>query len=81
MCLGIPGRVVEVDLDGRRAQVSIDGRVVEALLVALDPDPGPVVAGDWLLVHCGLAVERLEAEEARDLSELTAAARTAGGHS
>ncbi len=49
------GRVLVEDMDGRRLEVS---------LLALDPpDPEPV-AGDWLVVHSGYAIDRADATEA-----------------
>lgn len=62
MCLGIPCQVVAPPAGG--AVVARDGeRQVEVSLLTL---PGPVVAGDWLLVHCGLALARLTEDEALD---------------
>lgn len=61
MCLGIPGRVVEmvegygnqlamVDMGGDRRKVNIGMLEDQALN-----------AGDWILIHLGFAVERLDA--------------------
>lgn len=64
MCLGIPGRVVEVG-DGvfASAVVEVAGarRVVQTSLVS---DDGPVAVGDWLLIHVGFALARLDEQEA-----------------
>ena len=59
MCLGIPGRVVEftaknqatVDVGGVRRQVNIS--CVDATV------------GDWVLVHVGFAMARIDEREAR----------------
>jgi len=64
MCIAIPGRVVEidhpfaiVDFKGTRRKVRID------LLDDLN-------VGDWVLVHVGFAIQRVDEEEARKTVEL-----------
>jgi hydrogenase expression/formation protein HypC len=76
VCLGIPGCVVEVgEADFPTAVVEVAGarRVVQTSLVA---DEGPVAVGDWLLIHVGFALARLDEGEAAQalgfLSELVA---------
>jgi hydrogenase expression/formation protein HypC len=63
MCLGIPGQVVEL-LDQHehlaRVDVSGVGRVVN---VGLLEDEGLVV-GDWVLIHVGFAMSKIDEEEA-----------------
>ena len=58
MCLGVPGRIVEVD--GLLAQVDFWG-VRRA--IRLDVVDEPVAAGDWVLNHVGFAIRRIPAEE------------------
>ncbi len=58
MCLGVPGRIVEVD--GFVAQVDFWG-VRRA--VRLDVVDEPVAVGDWVLNHVGFAIRRIPAEE------------------
>ncbi|MBN2289139.1 MAG: HypC/HybG/HupF family hydrogenase formation chaperone [Candidatus Glassbacteria bacterium] len=72
MCLGIPGRVEKVE--DNRAKVSF-GEV--SVAVSLDLLAEPVSAGDYVIVHAGFALERLDEEEAqrtlemlREISEL-----------
>jgi hydrogenase expression/formation protein HypC len=63
MCVGIPGQITAIiDPAQRIAQVDISGwpRVVDLGLLALDEG----AVGDWVLVHAGLAVSRMEADEA-----------------
>ena len=67
MCLGVPGRVVEVeglvatvDFWGLRKQVRLD--VVDA----------PVAPGDYVLNHVGFAIRRIPASEAEDTLALYA---------
>jgi hydrogenase expression/formation protein HypC len=60
MCLAIPGQIREID--GVRARVEMQGNFITADLSLVD-DPVP---GDWVLVHAGFAIEKLDPEEARE---------------
>ncbi len=75
MCLGVPGRVVEVVEPGRWAVVDLLGtrRRVGIALV------GEVAPGDYLMVHAGYAIERLDAEQAAESLRLWEAVSGAGG--
>jgi hydrogenase expression/formation protein HypC len=68
MCIGVPGRVIEVPGDPPGvARVEVQGvrRTVGTLL--LEPPPQP---GDWVLVYLGLAMSRLTPAEARETLDL-----------
>ena len=56
MCLGVPGRIVEVAPNGQVATVDFFGvrRVVRLELV-----DQPVAAGDYVLNHVGYAIRRI----------------------
>lgn len=69
MCLGIPGRVVELTPGTDLARVDVAGVVREIDLGLLD---GPFVPGDFILVHSGFALERMTADDAHDALELFA---------
>lgn len=71
MCLGIPARVVEVaDRVGGLATVDVSG-VQRAVSIALVDEPGaPIEEGDWVLVHVGFALARIDEREARETLEL-----------
>ena len=75
MCLGIPGQIVEVvDAPTRSAVVSVGGvrRVVNIAFIVNDEHPIESCVGDWVLVHVGFAMSRIdEAEAARTLELLT----------
>ncbi|HKA28887.1 MAG TPA: HypC/HybG/HupF family hydrogenase formation chaperone [Candidatus Binatia bacterium] len=58
MCLGVPGRVVEVD--GFLAVVDFWGVRKE---IRLDVVDAPVAAGDYVLNHVGFAIRRIPAED------------------
>ncbi len=64
MCIAIPGKVVEVDypfaivdFKGTKRKVRVD------LLEDLKE-------GDWVLVHVGIAIQKVDEEEARKTVEL-----------
>jgi hydrogenase expression/formation protein HypC len=63
MCLGLPGRVVELVPGSDLARVDVAGVVRDISLELLD---GPFEPGDYILVHSGFALERMSAEDARD---------------
>ena len=64
MCLGIPGRLVGiVDPENHLATVDVNG-VRRTISVRLLADTG-LAEGDWVLVHVGFALARIDEEEAR----------------
>jgi len=65
MCLAIPVRVVAVE--GNVATVEAGGSRVKARLDAL---PEPVQVGDYLLVHAGFAIKRLDPADAEETLRL-----------
>jgi hydrogenase assembly chaperone HypC/HupF len=70
MCTEKPAQVVDVDDDGLSAVVMIEGRAQRTLLLVLGPLAKSVRSGDWLLMHSGVAVERLADDEAAELLDL-----------
>jgi hydrogenase expression/formation protein HypC len=64
MCLGIPGEVLEL-LEDRPdlAKVDVSG-VRRVVNVGLLEDEG-VRPGDWVLIHVGFALSKIDEEEAR----------------
>ncbi len=70
MCLGIPGKVVEVFESGglRMGRVQFGGITREACL-EYQPD---AAVGDYVVVHVGFAISRLDEEEARRTYQLLA---------
>ena len=68
MCLGIPGRVVEfVDSARQLARVDVSGvkRTINVGLV----EPEGLAAGDWVLIHVGFALSRIDEAEAKRTTE------------
>ncbi|MFC4252981.1 HypC/HybG/HupF family hydrogenase formation chaperone [Sinimarinibacterium flocculans] len=73
MCLGIPGRIVEVtDAAQRRAVVDVGGvrRAISIAFIVDDAHPPESCVGDWVLVHVGFAMSRIDEDEARRTLEL-----------
>jgi hydrogenase expression/formation protein HypC len=67
MCLGIPGQIVEiVDTENRVAKVDVSGvrRNVDVGLLWEGPDA--VGVGDWVLIHVGFAISRIDEAEAHE---------------
>jgi len=63
MCLGIPGEVTGIiDADAGLATVEISGvrRAISTKLL----EPEGVDVGDWVLVHVGFALSKIDADEA-----------------
>lgn len=69
MCLGIPGQIVSVkDTDRHLAVVDVSGiqRDVNVACVISDERPIEECIGDWVLVHVGFAMSRIDEEEATE---------------
>ncbi len=65
MCLGIPGRVVEIvddQFDIAKVEVSGVKRNISIALVR----PDGIVPGDWVLVHVGFAMSKIDETEAQE---------------
>lgn len=68
MCLGIPGQVVEiVDADAMTGLVDVAGvrRLANLACVIDDEHPIETCIGDWVVVHVGFAMSRIDAHEAQ----------------
>jgi hydrogenase expression/formation protein HypC len=64
MCLGIPGEIVEILADREDlAMVSVEGvkRVVNIGLL----EDETLVPGDWILIHVGFALSKIDEREAK----------------
>jgi hydrogenase expression/formation protein HypC len=75
LCLGIPGRIVEIkDAENNLAVADFNGvkRVVNITCVRNEGDRIEDSLGAWVLVHVGFAMSRIdEAEAAKTLQVLT----------
>jgi hydrogenase expression/formation protein HypC len=71
MCLAIPGRIVEITEEGelmRMGRVDFGG-VVRDICLTYVPD---AQVDDYVIVHTGFAISRLDEEEARETLRLLA---------
>ncbi len=68
MCLGIPGKIIEIHEESglRMGKVDFGGVVREACIQAL-PE---AKIGDYTIVHAGFALNLLSEEEANETLEL-----------
>ena len=64
MCLGIPGQIMDVShANAHLARVEVSG-VARTINIGLLEDEGLVV-GDWVLIHVGFAMSKIDEDEAR----------------
>lgn len=75
MCLGFPGKLIEITEDSYNAVVDIDGTTREVSLMMLHDE---VKLGDYVMVHAGFAITKMDPEEAlltletlREFADLT----------
>jgi hydrogenase expression/formation protein HypC len=69
MCLGIPGCIVKVDDVARKlATVDVAGVKRQIYIACIVNEAHPVEAcvGDWVLIHVGFAMSRINAQEAAE---------------
>ena len=71
MCVAYPGKILSIE--NHHARVDFTGSVVPVNISMVDVEPG-----DYVLVHAGMAIQKVETEEAqewialfRDLEEAT----------
>jgi hydrogenase expression/formation protein HypC len=66
MCLAIPGQILEVvDETNRLARVDVAGVQRTINVGLLDSEATPVGPGDWVLIHVGFAMSRIDEDEAQ----------------
>lgn len=74
MCLGIPGRIVKIDDAAKKlATVDVSGvkRQINIACIVSEEHPVGACVGDWVLVHVGFAMSRIdEAEVAQTMKIL-----------
>jgi hydrogenase expression/formation protein HypC len=68
MCLGIPGQVIEMleGYGGQLALVDVSGAQRKINIGMLELDQQNLAPGDWVLIHMGFALERVDEAEARE---------------
>jgi hydrogenase expression/formation protein HypC len=73
MCLGIPGKIIEItDVENQLAMVNIGGvkRQVNIACIVDEQHPVESCIDDWVLVHVGFALNRLDEEDAAETLKL-----------
>jgi len=61
MCLGIPAKVIQIN-DSKEGKVDYLGTRVKTNFSLLEN----IKPGDWVIVHAGFAITKLDEEEARE---------------
>jgi hydrogenase expression/formation protein HypC len=65
MCLGIPGQVVKfTDPTQHKAICDVDGVRREVNVGLVVGEEGGLEVGDWVLIHVGFAMSKIDEEEA-----------------
>ena len=67
MCLAIPSKIISIDNESSMATVETMGVTRAANLTLVEDEVG---IGDWVLVHVGIAMSRIDEDEARKSLEL-----------
>jgi hydrogenase expression/formation protein HypC len=67
MCLAIPSQIITIDHETCMATVATMGVTRAANLALVEDEVG---IGDWVLVHVGIAMSRIDEDEARKSLEL-----------
>jgi hydrogenase expression/formation protein HypC len=73
VCLAIPGQILEiVDEPNRLARVDVAGVKRNINIGLLDGENGGAAPGDWVLIHVGFAISKVDEEEAEATRKLLA---------
>jgi hydrogenase expression/formation protein HypC len=64
MCLGIPGRVIEIEKNVAKVDV---GGLLREISIELCPE---VSVGEYVLIHTGFAIQKVDEKEAEETLEL-----------
>ncbi|HZU66904.1 MAG TPA: HypC/HybG/HupF family hydrogenase formation chaperone [Ktedonobacteraceae bacterium] len=65
MCLGIPGKIIDiVDDENSIAKVDVSGVKRNVSIALVRPDG--IAPGDWVLIHVGFAMSKIDENEAHE---------------
>ena len=64
MCLGIPGRVIKIEKNVAKVDV---GGLLRDISIELCPE---VSVGEYVLIHTGFAIQKVDEEEANETLDL-----------
>lgn len=71
MCLAIPGQIIDIVDEGNRlARVDVAGVQRNVNIGLLDEDGIGVAPGDWVLIHVGFAMSKVDEHEARETTRM-----------
>ncbi|MFB2772232.1 HypC/HybG/HupF family hydrogenase formation chaperone [Pelatocladus sp. BLCC-F211] len=73
MCLGIPGQIIEItDHNNKLAIVNVAGvkRQINIACIVDDQHSPESCIGDWVLIHVGFAMNRINEQEARETLQI-----------
>ena len=73
MCLGIPGQIIEItDAAKKLAVVDVSGvkRPINIACIVNEEHDVASCVGDWVLVHVGFAMSRIDEAEAKKTLDL-----------
>ncbi|HCI55569.1 MAG TPA: HypC/HybG/HupF family hydrogenase formation chaperone [Bacteroidales bacterium] len=73
MCLSLPAKVIEIK--GDMADVSVGGTIFKAGLQLVDD----VKPGDYVLLHAGFAIQKIDEKEAQETLQLLEEIRNSAG--
>ena len=60
MCLAVPAQIIAITQDQANATVQLSGVLVEVSLALVED----VLVGDYVLIHVGFALQKIDPEEA-----------------
>ena len=66
MCLSVPARIVQVESNRAKAEV---GGLLREISIDLCPE---VAVGEYVLIHAGFAIQKLDEKEAKETLDLLA---------
>lgn len=65
MCLGIPAKIIQIE-ESKQGKVDYLGTKVKTNFTLLED----IKVGDWVIVHAGFAISKLDEEEAKETLSL-----------
>jgi hydrogenase expression/formation protein HypC len=66
MCLSVPAKIMQVESNRAKAEV---GGLLREISIDLCPE---VAVGEYVLIHAGFAIQRLDEKEAKETLDLLA---------
>jgi len=73
MCLGIPGRIIKIEDASKNLAIADVGgvrRQVNVACIVSEERPAESCVGDWVLIHVGFAMSRINEAEAAETLRL-----------